>query len=66
MKNRNKKIPHCRNSSKITSKKHKFCKTDTPNTNDHSLLWLDTETSIESDGVKLVYVICILLLDETV
>ena len=35
-----------------SQKKHKFCKIETPNTHNHSLSMLGSETSIESDRVK--------------
>ena len=51
-----KKIPHCFDSSKIHSKNRNKGEIDTPKTQMHDRLlsWLGTDTSIKSDGVKLV------------
>ena len=51
-----KKIPHCFESAKIHRKNRNKGEIDTPKTQMHDRLlsWLGTDTSIKSDGVKLV------------
>ena len=51
----NKYIAHCRTVLALNRTIVEICKFDIPNTHINAPSWLSSGTSINSDGVKLVY-----------